>query len=274
MEDFSFRDELQQTPVNLIRASLRFAQEIAYPGLELYVYLARLDHLARSAQQFLDPGAPVQTKADNVADFLFRQLGFSGNSGDYNDPRNSYLNEVLDRRLGIPISLSVIFISIARRLGLPAFGVGLPGHFIAGVQGASQVYYYDPFHGGGRLVEADCEQLVRTTIGYNGVFNPEWLQPVSASQILTRMLNNLRLIYIQRQNWDQAREVIDHLRLLQPGRPDLLRDLGFIYHQSGSLNKAVTFYEQYLLRGKPPVDEAQAITRALRTVAFQLAQRN
>jgi regulator of sirC expression with transglutaminase-like and TPR domain len=274
MEDFSFRDELQQNPINLIRASLRFAQEIAYPGLDPYVYLARLDHLARSAQQFLDPEAPVQTKADGVADFLFRQLGFSGNSAAYHDPRNSYLNEVLDRRLGIPISLTVIFISVAYRLGLPVFGVGLPGHFIAGVRSGDKVYYYDPFHGGGRLDEADCEQLVRTTIGYSGVFNSDWLQPVSASQILTRMLNNLRLIYIQSQKWDNARRVIHHLRLLQPDQPELLRDLGFVYHQSGKLNKAVSYYELYLLRGKPPAEEAEAITRALRTVAFQLARRN
>jgi regulator of sirC expression with transglutaminase-like and TPR domain len=273
MDEFAFLDELNQAPINLPRAALRFAQEIAYPGMDIYTYLVRLDHLAHSARGFLDPEAPLATQADLVADFLFRQLGFSGNSSDYADPRNSYLNEVLDRRLGIPISLSTVFIAVARKLGIHASGIALPGHFIVGVPAPKKMYFYDPFHGGARISEEDCADLVRTTTGYTGPLQPEWLLPVPEGTILTRMLNNLRLIYIQTQEWDRARAVIDHIRLLQPDQPDLLRDLGFIFHQSGSLHKAAHYYEQYLLR-QPPEEDAQAIARALQRVTLQLARLN
>jgi regulator of sirC expression with transglutaminase-like and TPR domain len=274
MENFRFQDELRQAPVNLPRAALRFAREIAYRSLDLYRYLARLDHLARSARNFMDPDAPVHTQTDSLADFLFRQLGFAGNTSDYNDPRNNYLNEVIDRRLGNPISLSVLMIVVARRLGILASGIGLPGHFIVGVYGLDKWYFYDPFHGGMRISQNDCAQLVFSSTGYSGPFQPEWLQPVNASQVLARMLNNLRLAYIQREEWRPARAVIERLRLLQPDKHELLRDLGFVYHQQGSLHKAVYFYEQYLHRAQPPDEEAETITRALRTAAYQLARRN
>lgn len=274
MDEFSFRDELRQSPINLTRAALRFAHEIAYPQMDLYVYLARLDHLARSLRRFLDVEAPVETQADMLSDFLFRQLGFASNRSEYHDPRNSYLNDVLDRRLGIPISLSVIFIEVARRSGIPASGIGLPGHFIVGVQGHQKMHLYDPFNGGIRLSEEDCALLVQTTTGYNGPFQPEWLLPVQPGRILARMLNNLRLLYLQQQDWNHARAVIEHMRLLQPDKSELLRDLGFIHHQKGSLQKAVQYYEQYLLHSHPPAEEAQTITQALRTAAYQLARRN
>ncbi len=273
MDEFSFWDELKQAPINLPRAALRFAQEIAYPQMDIYTYLVRLDHLARSAQGFLDRDAPIATQADLLADFLFRQLGFAGNNTDYSDPRNSYLNEVLDRRLGIPISLSTVFIAVAHKLGIHASGIALPGHFIVGVSGPERMYFYDPFNGGARISEGDCADLVRTTTGYTGPLQPEWLLPVPAGTMLTRMLNNLRLTYIQGQEWELARAVIDRISLLQPDKSDLLRDLGFIFHQSGSLHKAAHYYEQYLLR-QPPEEDAQAIARALQRVTLQLARLN
>ena len=273
MDEFSFRDELKQKPVNLPRAALRFAREVAYPQMDLYNYLRRLDHLIHSVRGILDPDAPYETQADVVADFLFHQLDFSGNTTDYGDPRNSYLNEVLDRRLGIPISLSVIFISVARRLGIPASGVGLPGHFVVSVQGARKQYLYDPYHGGVRISEEDCLELVQSTAGYQGPLRAEWLLPVSEDLILLRMLNNLRLIYIQREDWEHALAVIERMRLMQPKKLELLRDLGFIHQQRGSLSKAVHYYEQYLLR-HPPENDEQAITKALRSAARQLARLN
>lgn len=273
MADFTFKDELSQRPVNLPRAALRYAQAIAYPELDVYAYLARLEHLSASAGAFVETGAPPQTRAEMLGDFLFRQLGFQGNPDHYADPRNSYLNEVLDRRLGIPITLCVIFLAVAGRLGIPAYGVGLPGHFIVSVAGPEKNYYYDPYHGGLRLSQEDCAELVVATTNYQGTFQPEWLKPVTEPAILTRMLNNLRVIYIQRENWLRARRVIEHLRLLHPNQAEYLRDLGFIHHQNGSLLKAVRYYEQYLLK-EPDAADARSISKALQTAAQQLARRN
>ena len=151
----------------------------------------------------------------------FTQQRFRGNSATYQDPRNSYLNEVIERRLGIPISLSVIYIAIAQDLGLPAHGVGLPGHFIVGIRDNGDEIYIDPFHGGVRLFQADCVQLVREATGISGAFQPEWLKPVSPVVILTRMLNNLRNIYLHQADWTHALAVVERLRLLQPDLPDL-----------------------------------------------------
>lgn len=273
MDEFGFRDELKQTPVNLPRAALRFAQEIAYPSMDIYLYLERLEHLASSASRFVDASAPANTRAESLGDFLFRQLGFKGNVAEYPDPRNSYLNEVLDRRLGIPITLSVVFMAVARKLGIPAAGVGLPGHFIVSVVEGEKVFYYDPFHGGVRLSTEDCGELVRTTTGHSGAFQPDWLEPVSETLILTRMLNNLRMVYIQREEWQPAQRTVECLQMLNPEHAEFLRDLGIIYHQGGALHKAVHYYEQYLLR-QPQAQDADTITRALQAAAFQLARWN
>ena len=134
MSDWGFQDELQLDELNVPRAALQLARALAYPRLDVAGYMARLHELSESALDYVDVSLAADEQADQLAAYLFGKLQFRGNTDDYSDPRNSYLNEVLDRRLGIPISLSVIFIDIAHRLGIPAYGIGLPGHFIVGVR--------------------------------------------------------------------------------------------------------------------------------------------
>jgi regulator of sirC expression with transglutaminase-like and TPR domain len=225
------------------------------------------------ASKVMQPVWPVSVQAEALAEFLFKKLGFQGNQIDYIDPRNSYLNEVLDRRLGIPISLAVVFIAVAGRLGLEVQGVGLPGHFIVRIQDPQGELYLDPFHGGRRLSKEDCAQLVILTTGYSGPFQEEWLAPSSPESILARMLTNLKNVYMKKEAWNHTLAVLERLRLVQPDLPETLRDLGLVYHQQGSLRLAVQYYEQYLNR-EPEAADAEEIKRNLRAAAQKLAQLN
>jgi regulator of sirC expression with transglutaminase-like and TPR domain len=273
MSEFSFLDAIHRSPIAVPWAALCFAREIAYPELDVQHYQYQLDDLCQSARARLSPFQSSTEQAEALSDFLFTQQRFRGNSAAYQDPRNSYLNEVMERRLGIPISLSVIYIAIAQDLGLPAYGVGLPGHFIVGVQENGDAIYLDPFHGGVRLFQADCVQLVREATGFSGAFHQEWLKPVSPGVILTRMLNNLRNIYLHQEDWTHALSVVEHLRMLQPDLPDLLRDTGIIYERQGSLRLAIRYYEQYLAQA-PQAADAATVFAHLRDAVRQLSRLN
>ncbi len=273
MPDMTFADEIAATPINLPRAALRMAKAIAYPDLDIAEYLNRLTDLVVSAREFISPAGSNIERAEALADYLFIQQGFQGNVSQYDDPRNSYLNEVLDRRLGIPISLSVVYLAVAQPLGLLAEGVGMPGHFIVSVLDPIGPIYLDPFHGGTRLSELDCAQLVQGSTGYQGPFRAEWLQSVSSEVILTRMLNNLRRIFITQETWEPALAVIQLILSLHPGLPELLRDMGTIYHRSGSLQLAIDTYQRYL-RHAPESPDVKAVQDQLRLAVQQLAQRN
>jgi regulator of sirC expression with transglutaminase-like and TPR domain len=273
MSDLTFYDEIQRSPINLPSAALRFSQAIAYPELDVDLYLELLDGLADWARKAVDRTDQIRKYIEGLSDFLFGQLGFRGNTADYEDPRNSYLNEVLDRRLGIPISLSVIYLHVARKAGLSAEGIGLPGHFIVKINDPDGDLYIDPFNQGRILSLQECAQLVASSTGYRGPLQEEWLQPAAPAVILTRMLNNLRNIYLQRRDWEHALKVIEQTSLLQPNMVELVRDRGIIYHQEGKLRQAVQFYERYLKLASDAPD-AQAIQTHLRAVAQRLARLN
>jgi len=259
----TFSRELQQSPVDLLRAGLLFSREIAYPALDVAAHERALDGIADDARQALSAAAAPPVA---LAHYLFGEARFRGNSAAYGDPRNSYINEVLQRRLGIPISLSVVYIAVARRVGIAAYGVGLPGHFVVGAREGADEILLDPFHEGRRLTLADCERLVRETTGHEGALEPSWLQPAPEHSILARMLNNLRMIYVQREQWDKALAVIEHLRQVQPEVPEHLRDLGLIHYQQDEFYPAAHYLESYLEQA-PESPEATAIRQNL-SVSF------
>lgn len=273
MAEITFRQELDHFPVDVTRAALRFAQSIAYPDLNVQAYLSRIDWLAESARPLIPGELTLANRSKALAEFLFQKMEFRGNTLAYSDPRNSYLNEVLDRRLGIPISLSVIYVAVARRLDLPASGVGLPGHFIVSIQDLSRTIYLDPFNGGVRLSQSECLQLVKHTTGYDGPIKRDWLLPVTPQDILVRMLKNLRNAYVARKRWDLAISVVEHLRMLQPELPDHLRDLGLMHYQKSQLRQTMYYLEQYLLQSREATD-TELVRRHLNLVADQIARLN
>lgn len=270
MDEITFADEINQPTINLPRAALRVARSVAYPAIDVDFYMARLDALAETVRPRVSNCKNLSDRVDALADFLFYELEFRGNRSDYYDPRNSCLNCVLDRKLGIPITLSMVFISVAQRLGMLAYGVGLPGHFIAGVYENGTQVLLDPFNSGLRLTAADCDRLVKETTSEDKPFNPKWLNPISSISLLARLLTNLCNAYVQREDWQSAIPVIQHLLMLQPNTDFHLRDLGYLYLYNGSLRLSARYLEEYLRRA-PDADDFETVRSSLAIVAGRLA---
>jgi regulator of sirC expression with transglutaminase-like and TPR domain len=198
--------------------------------------------------------------AGAVAALLFERLGLRGNTEDYTDPRNSFLNQVLDRRLGIPISLAVIMIEVGRRVGVVMEGIGMPGHFL--VRGGGELR--DPFHGGAALDHAACEALFRAIHGPAVPFTPAMLAPVGPRLILARMLANLRQSYIARKDAASLEWAV-RLRVAIPGVPvSELADLARVLGEFGRFGEAARALDDLTVAGVlSPDDSARLHGRAV-----------
>lgn len=219
---------------------------VEFPGLDHEASLSRLENLADEVRAALPYDASGLEFIETVNSCLFDHLQFRGNEEDYYDPRNSCLNAVLSRRLGIPISLSVVYIEIARRLGRPVLGVGLPGHFIVVYEDVDCHYWVDPFHNGRILSFDDCCELARTAAGVDVRTNPAVLAPVSTRQILVRMLSNLKAIYLRGQALNKARLILDILIDAMPDYAEEYRHRGLIHFRQLNHRAARADLETYL----------------------------
>jgi regulator of sirC expression with transglutaminase-like and TPR domain len=257
---------------SLAEGALWIAAE-AYPGLDVPHWLDRLDTLGRRAAEQVTPDMAVDAAASAVSRLLFDEMGFRGNTEDYYDPRNSFLNDVLDRRLGIPISLSVIFVAVATRAGLAAAGVGLPGHFVAQVEREGRRQIVDPFHGGRLLDRAGCEALVARMRPGAGPLDPRWLAPVTTRQVFVRMLANLKAVYAALGDWGRALAASERILLLVPDAREELRDRGMLRARLGQTAGALRDWEAYL-EGSPSAPDAAVIRNRLRALRQALASRN
>lgn len=260
-----FRDELQMTEVNVPRAALQVARTVAYPDLNVAHYMSRMHELSEEGADVVDAELPVAERVEQLSEFLFSTTGFRGNTSHYQDPLNSFLNEVIDRRVGIPITLSILYIDIANRLGIPAYGIGLPGHFIVGVRHKEADLWIDPFHEGRMLALTDCVDLIQLSTGYEGPLEATWFEPVSARTILARLLGNLRATYVGSGDWTRAVQVIQLLKQVQPGEPEHLRDLGLVYYHKRNLSQAAHYLNSYLQR-KPEAGDAQVIRDGIKHI--------
>jgi len=251
--------------IPLVEAALAIAEE-EYPGLTEPAYLARLDELAAAARGKL-PGRHTSADALRaVRQVLFEEAGFRGNEADYYDPRNSFLNEVLDRRLGIPISLSVVFLAVARQVGLAVEGVAFPGHFLVKHCAAGRELFIDPYRGGELLSAADCAERYRAMTHGKGAFDPRLLEAASTPQILGRMLHNLKKIYAERGDDLRTLWTIDRLLLLFPGNLAERRDRGLVSARLGGRDAALTDLQAYLDASPDAADaeEVRDLARSLR----------
>ena len=271
----TFAREVKQAGSGLspARAGLLFAREIVYPELLPSTAMRLLEDLAAESRRAVAVHYSPEARGIGLAEYLFATAGFRGNTTDYADPRNSYLNQVLERRLGLPISLSVIFLEIGWRLGLPVAGVGMPGHFIVSVEGEDGPVYLDPFHGGRRLAVDDCRQLVEAALGSQGAFNPAWLAPTAPREIVARMLNNLRAFYASVEDWPLAIAVLNCLQALQPDAAEHLRDLGLLHYRNGAFRKASELFNEYLVLC-PNAEDAESVRDGRNRLWEELARLN
>jgi regulator of sirC expression with transglutaminase-like and TPR domain len=235
---------------------------VEYPTLDAAPYLQRLERMGEAAAGRLQrhEGAPASARVATLNAYLYEELGFSGNRDHYDDPRNSFLNEVLDRRLGIPISLAVVYLEIGRRAGLRLEGVNFPGHFLvrapAGA-GDMEDLIVDPFHAGALLSEVDCRHLLRQHVGEEAAFDHGLLATATRQHIVVRMLVNLKRLYVRMRSFPQARAISDLLLAVDPSALAELRDRGLLAYHMEDFAAALKDLEAYL-RLMPRGDAADA----------------
>jgi regulator of sirC expression with transglutaminase-like and TPR domain len=268
-------DRLASAPegtVRLAEAALWIAAD-EYPGLDVASWLERLDELGDRAARAVRPGMDVAAATDVLSALLFDEEGLRGNADDYYDPRNSFLNDVLARRLGIPITLSVVYIDVGARAGLTVRGIGLPGHFVVRAERQGDARLLDPFEGGRPLTPADCEALVQRVQADRTPFDPAWLLPVTTREVVTRMLGNLRGIYTTRGDWPRTLRTLDRMLAVAPEVPGLLRDRGTTHVRLGNGRAAVRDWEAYLTSSPTPAD-AERVRQELRALRQAMAVLN
>jgi regulator of sirC expression with transglutaminase-like and TPR domain len=225
---------------------------VEYPALDAAPYLQRLERMGEAACGRLQrqPPASTQTSIATLNAYLYEELGFSGNREHYDDPRNSFLNEVFDRRIGIPISLAIVYLEIGRRAGLKLEGVNFPGHFLvrapADAGGAEDDLIIDPFHSGALLSEVDCRQLLRQHVGDEAAFDRRLLATATRQQIVVRVLVNLKRLYVRMRSFPQARAIADLLLAVDPSALSELRDRGLLAYHMEDFAAALKDLETYL----------------------------
>jgi regulator of sirC expression with transglutaminase-like and TPR domain len=253
-----------EADISLIDAALSLASE-EYPSLDIAAYKQRIDDLAAALTQQLVADAEPLDKLRALNRFMFDELKFRGNFLEYQDPRNSYLNEVMDRRTGIPISLSVLYIELGRRIGMPLEGLAFPGHFLVRMPMEGGVLVLDPYHLG-RAVGAD---ELKHRLSAHGVGEEiddqllfQWLKPAHPRDIVIRMLRNLKAVYAEHADHERALRCADRLVQISDD-PSEVRDRGLLYLSVGAIPAAKRDFEQFLLK-EPSENEREPIEQMLR----------
>jgi len=269
-EEFARLVARPDSEIPLAEAALWIAAE-ARPGLDISHYIGALDELAERVGSQV---APASTDVERVARLnhaLFINEGFAGNQDEYEDPRNSFLDSVLDRRTGLPITLSVVYVEVARRIGLDAEGVGFPGHFLAKLSTASGDVVVDAFHG--KILSLDeCKRRVEEVSRGRIPFEPQLLTPSTHRAILRRILTNLKHLYVRRHEPDHALACCDRLLLIAPEDPVEWRDRGLVYRELECFGAALADLNRYLeiVQSDPALDRIRKVVGELESRARQI----
>jgi regulator of sirC expression with transglutaminase-like and TPR domain len=253
-------------------ALLVAAEDEAHLNIDVVEYLLRLSNLGLEARDRVEAAAGVAVEAFNR--FMFEEAGFSGNQLDYYDPSNSYLNRVLERRVGIPITLSIVYMEVGRKAGLEVDGIGLPGHFIVRARESQSVEstLVDPFHGKTLGLE-DCQDRLDEAYGGQVPLTDEHLRASTTREILVRLLTNLKAIYARANLHTQTLAVIERILLLSPLDANEHRDRGTLLAQLERLPEAMAEMEAYL-QMQPRVTDAEQVREQLHALKRRQAMRN
>ena len=270
----------------LARAALVIAR-IEFPRLDPEPYLARIDEMGAAARTVVaehraatgDPSLLGAIRGINR--YLFDELHFEGNREKYDDPRNSCLNEVLDRRTGIPITLAVVYMEVARRAGIQIDGVNFPGHFLVRCPSEDgSGFIVDPFHGGALLSEHQCRIMLQKHVGTEVAFSHALLAPATRTQIVVRMLLNLKMLYVHMRSFPQARDVTELLLATTPSALSELRDRGLLAYHLNDVTGALRDLQTYLKLSslgeldKEAREEHQQIWEHVKTLRRRVASLN
>lgn len=237
--------QLPEERIDLAHAALLIAAE-EYPQLAPEPYLRRLDELAeRVRDRLADESAPL-VLLQEVGRVLFEEEGFRGNREEYYDPRNSFLNDVIDRRIGIPLTLSIVYLEVGWRLGLPLHGVNFPGHFLVRYAGEAMQLLVDPFQSGMVRFEDEAQDLLDHVYGGSVRMQEDFLRVADRRDMLTRLLANLKGNYLNRRDDVRALAAIERILIVRPDSADDERDRGIVLTRLGREREAAAALQRYL----------------------------
>ena len=266
--------------IDLAQACLMIAQD-AYPDLPVERYLGDLERMAMRLRARLPQSGGAEERVAQLNEFLYAELGFRGNTDDYYDPRNSYLNEVMDRRIGIPITLAILYMVLGRRVGLPLEGVSFPGHFLVRLRLRAGVLVLDPFAAGAPQSEADLrERLARVIppgvagdVPVSELPLDQFLEAASHHQILARVLRNLKAIYRDNHQPERLLAVLNRMLIVAPDATAELRDRGIVYHRLECYRAALKDLSDYIER-EPNAADVDEVRVRLMEVSSRCARLN
>lgn len=265
--------------IDLSRACLLIAQD-AYPDLDVERYIGEIERMATRVRARLAPTAAGEDRVVALNQLLYEELGYWGNTEDYYDPRNSYLNEVIDRRTGMPITMSILYMELGRRIGLPVEGVSFPGHFLVRVRLHGGMLVLDPFSGGAPQSEDELRSRVKRVIP-DGVADDlpaselpldQFLEPATNRQILARVLRNLKGIYRKANKPERMLDVLNRMLLVTPDASAELRDRGYVYQRLECYRAAFKDLTDYAERepDAPDLDEVRSKLMELSALCARL----
>ncbi|MHB1168210.1 MAG: SirB1 family protein [Longimicrobiales bacterium] len=252
----------QEDDIDLALAALLVAAE-EYPQLLPEPYLRRLDLLAERVRDRLDEETAPLVILQELSRVLFEEEGFRGNAEAYYDPRNSFLNDVLDRRVGVPLTLSLLYLEVGWRLGLPLHGVNFPGHFLVRYDGEALKLLIDPFQKGEIRFEDEAQELLDRVYGGTVSLQPSYLRPAGRKDILVRLLSNLKGIYLNTRDDRRALAATERILLVRPDAAEEVRDRGMLLARLGFADDALQELRDYLTRA-PGADDAERVRLLIR----------
>jgi regulator of sirC expression with transglutaminase-like and TPR domain len=264
---------VEDEKIDLLRGALLIA-ETDYPQLRAELYVRKIEELAVRAKSRLADGCDPSESIQVLNQILFDEEGLRGNNEEYYDPRNSFLNDVLDRKLGIPITLAVIYMEVARRIGFPLFGVGMPGHFLLkhyDVDGRQTLI--DCFESGKILSATDCQHRLDEIYSGQLALQPNFLGAVPRRQILMRILNNLRSIYLTRRNFRKAVQIVDLILAIYPRSPEDVKQRAVLLYEIGQTGRALEDFDLYL-KMSPEASDADEIRQVSLSIRRKRATLN
>ena len=264
LEEWNALGQMPDANIDLLSAAMLVARD-EYPDLDAADYESMLDTHVREIRQKMPTDAHAQQRLLVLSRYLFEEAGFTGNHDAFYDPRNSYLNEVLERRTGIPLSLALVQMELARRLDVPLEGVSFPGHFLVRLQVEGGLLVLDPYHRGRSVDVEELRQRAIPHVAGTDIDDQqllEMLAPASNRDIVMRMLRNLMNLYEQQEDFERALRCADRLVRIAPGQADLIRDRGLLYHRIGHVTAARDDLTQYLTLA-PRADDIDSIRAAV-----------
>ena len=271
-EFFSRELAREDDQINLANANLLFSEYLTGPFDSAH-YLSLLDELADSIWHSVSASTTASEAVGRLNQYLFEELKFSGNTNNYYEADNSFLNKVLDLRTGIPISLSLLYLELGWRLGLPVWGVGLPGHFIVGCDTPTTPIYIDVFNQGHLLSQDECLDLAQMPTTNRVEFRKQFLKPVSRKAILYRMLLNLKHLYVRAENWQAAYATVDLMLIVAPDQATDVRDRGLIAYRLNRRQEAIFDIQRYLFLA-PHIQDASWLKKRLEQMEEELLRLN